>query len=69
MAQENYLEALSNLEQAKFIAEREGFLNELRRIHCLIGVVKGTMEFSNFTRHAGPTLSQHYLMSQELFDA
>jgi len=69
MAQENYLEALSNLEQAKFIAEREGHLNELRRIHCLIGVVKGTMEFANFTRHVGPTLSQNYLQAQELFES
>lgn len=49
-AQENYPEALGHLEQARNIAQREGFLNELRRVHCLIGIAKGTMEFTDYTR-------------------
>ena len=48
-AQENHSEALESLEQARKIAEREGHRNELRRINCLIGVSKGTMEFIKFT--------------------
>lgn len=48
-AQEHHAEALESLEQARRIAEREGHRNELRRINCLIGVSKGTMEFIAFT--------------------
>lgn len=48
-AQDNHMEALESYEQARRIAEREGHHNELRRINCLIGVSKGTMEFVNFT--------------------
>ncbi|RYH19971.1 hypothetical protein EON65_25015 [archaeon] len=47
-AEENFADAAHKLEQARKIAEREGLLNELRRIHCLIGVSKGTVEFRNF---------------------
>jgi len=47
-AQENYAEALQHLEQARIIAQREGSLNELRRIHCLIGVARGTMDFADY---------------------
>lgn len=47
-AQESYAEALQHLEQARTIAQREGSLNELRRIHCLIGVARGTMEFADY---------------------
>lgn len=46
---ENHAEALESLEQARRIAEKEGFLNQLRRIHCLIGVSKGTLEFESYT--------------------
>eukprot|EP01038_Epipyxis_sp_PR26KG_P015572 gene15572-21027_t len=49
---ENYYDALEHLEQAKRIAEIEGKLNELRRIHCLIGVCRGTIEFSSFADQA-----------------
>jgi hypothetical protein len=48
-AQENHAEALESLEHARRIAEREGHRNELRRINCLIGVSKGTMDFIAFT--------------------
>ena len=48
-AQENHEEALDSFEQARRIAEREGHHNELRRINCLIGVSKGTLEFTKFT--------------------
>lgn len=47
--QENHAEALESLEQARRIAEKEGYYNQLRRIHCLIGVSKGTLEFENYT--------------------
>eukprot|EP01031_Cornospumella_fuschlensis_P033112 gene33112-40054_t len=47
-AEENFADAAHKLEQARKIAEKEGLLNELRRIHCLIGVSKGTVEFRNF---------------------
>lgn len=47
-AEENFAEAAHKLEQARRIAEKEGLLNELRRIHCLIGVAYGTLEFRSF---------------------
>jgi len=47
------------LEQARRIAEREGHRNELRRINCLIGVSKGTMEFIAFTE-AGASFSDGF---------
>jgi hypothetical protein len=50
-AQDNHVEALESFEEARRIAEREGHHNELRRINCLIGVSKGTMEFIRFTEH------------------
>ena len=45
------MEALESFEEARRIAEREGHHNELRRINCLIGVSKGTMEFIRFTEY------------------
>ncbi len=48
--QENHEEALESLEEARRIAEKEGHLNELRRIHCLIGVSRGTLHFANFAK-------------------
>lgn len=41
-------DALEYLEQARRIAAREGYRNELRRIHCLIGTTRGAMEFGFF---------------------
>lgn len=58
-AQEHHAEALESLEQARRIAEREGHRNELRRINCLIGVSKGTMEFIAFTE-AGATFNDGF---------
>jgi hypothetical protein len=43
--QQQYSTALEHLEQAKQIAQREGHWNELRKIHTLIGIARGTMEF------------------------
>lgn len=40
--------ALEHLEQARGIAEREELWNELRRIHVLIGIAKGTMDFTEY---------------------
>lgn len=48
-AQDNHSDALDSLEQARRIAEKEGHRNELRRINCLIGLSKGTIEFMKFT--------------------
>jgi hypothetical protein len=52
--QENYADAVDNLEEARKIAEKEGFVNDLRRIHCLIGVAKGTLEFQNYAASLQP---------------
>lgn len=46
--QGNFPVALEHLEQARGIAEREGLWNELRRIHVLIGIAKGTMDFTEY---------------------
>jgi tetratricopeptide (TPR) repeat protein len=46
---ENHIDALDALGHARAIAEREGFLNDLRRINCLIGVTQGTLDFFNFS--------------------
>lgn len=59
-AQEQYEEAVENLEQARIIAEKENFLSELRSIHCLIGVAKGTVEFQRYTE----ALAQYHQQSQ-----
>eukprot|EP00599_Poterioochromonas_sp_BG-1_P007056 CAMPEP_0173144304 /NCGR_PEP_ID=MMETSP1105-20130129/7150_1 /TAXON_ID=2985 /ORGANISM="Ochromonas sp., Strain BG-1" /LENGTH=190 /DNA_ID=CAMNT_0014057953 /DNA_START=894 /DNA_END=1463 /DNA_ORIENTATION=- len=42
-SQENYADALDNLEEARKIAEKEGYYNDLKRIHCLMGIAKGTL--------------------------
>lgn len=46
-AQENYHEALTNFDNGRKLAEKEGLLNELRRIHCLIGLNKGEKDFTS----------------------
>lgn len=46
--QGNYPVALEHLDQARSIAEREQLWNELRRVHVLMGIVKGTMEFTEY---------------------
>ncbi len=48
-AQQDYADAFESLEQARRIAEKENLLNELRSIHCMIGVVQGTLQFRNYT--------------------
>jgi len=45
--EERHYDALDSLDEAKKIAEKNDFFNELRRIHCLIGVSKGTIDFAN----------------------
>lgn len=47
-SEEKYADALEQLEEARKIASREGYLNELRRIHCLIGIARGLMDFPDF---------------------
>eukprot|EP00607_Mallomonas_marina_P008349 CAMPEP_0182424480 /NCGR_PEP_ID=MMETSP1167-20130531/10689_1 /TAXON_ID=2988 /ORGANISM="Mallomonas Sp, Strain CCMP3275" /LENGTH=374 /DNA_ID=CAMNT_0024604325 /DNA_START=219 /DNA_END=1346 /DNA_ORIENTATION=- len=39
-------ESLENLEQARRVAAREGFLSELKRVLCLIGMTRAEMGFS-----------------------
>jgi hypothetical protein len=51
VVQENHLDALEDLEEARRIAEKEGYLNELRRIHCLVGVSRGALQFGEFTQN------------------
>lgn len=46
---DNHIDALDALGHARTIAEREGYLNDLRRINCLIGVTQGTLDFFNFS--------------------
>lgn len=44
--EESFAEALDNLEQARRVATKEGYMNELKRILCLMGFAKGSMEFA-----------------------
>ena len=46
----NYEQSLENLEQARKVAERECFTNELKRIFCLIGMSKGKLSFDTYAR-------------------
>jgi len=41
---------LDNLEEARKIAEKEGYYNDLKRIHCLMGIAKGTLQFSQYSQ-------------------
>lgn len=41
----NFVESLENLDQARRVATREGFGNELKRILCLMGISQGAIEF------------------------
>ena len=43
--EENYGNALENLEQASKIASKNKYMNELRRINCLIGMARGNLFF------------------------
>jgi tetratricopeptide (TPR) repeat protein len=43
--------SVDNLEQAKKIAIRENSFNELKRIHCQIGISKGSIDFSQFSQN------------------
>jgi hypothetical protein len=42
-------EALEYLEQARNIAHKNHFTNELRTIHCLIGVARGMLDFNSYS--------------------
>ena len=44
-----YGECLEHLEQARKISDKHKFVNDLRRIHCLIGVARGMADFSQYT--------------------
>lgn len=46
--EERHSESLDCLEQARRIATREGHMNELRRINCLLGMAKAGLEFDGF---------------------
>lgn len=46
--QDNFEDAIEQLVRAQDIAEREGHLNELRRINCLIGYYNGLNGFSSY---------------------
>ncbi len=50
-AEANYSYALENLEQAARIAIREKYMNELRRVNCLIGVARGQLNFTAFAEN------------------
>lgn len=50
-AQEAHADALDSLEQCRKIAERENFLNELRRIHCYIGISQGNINFKKYAQN------------------
>ena len=45
----NHSESLEHLEQGRKIAEKFRFRNELRRIHCLMGVSRATVDFGAYT--------------------
>jgi hypothetical protein len=47
-SQGSLVNALESLERARAIAERERLSNELRRIHCLIGISAGEKDFMSF---------------------
>jgi tetratricopeptide (TPR) repeat protein len=48
-SQRAFSESLEHLEQARKIAEKHRFRNELRRIHCLMGVSRATIDFGDYT--------------------
>ena len=43
-----HAEALESLDQARRVAAREGHMNELRRINCLVGLAKAGLEFEAY---------------------
>jgi Flp pilus assembly protein TadD len=44
-----HAETLESLDQARRVATREGHMNELRRINCLVGLAKAGLEFDSFS--------------------
>jgi len=46
----NYEQSLENLEQARKVATRECYHNELKRIFCLIGTSKGMLSFDSYSK-------------------
>ena len=50
-AEGNYEQSLENLEQARKVATREGYTNELKRIFCLIGISRGSVSFDSYSRN------------------
>ena len=46
-SEQRFGDALDSLEQARRVATREGHLNELRRINCLIGVAQAGLSFES----------------------
>jgi len=43
-----HAQSLESLDQARRVATREGHMNELRRINCLVGLSKAGLEFEGF---------------------
>lgn len=48
-AEADYSASIESLEQAKKIAIKEGSLNELKKIHCHIGISTGNLDFEEYT--------------------
>ena len=46
--QQSFAAALENLDQARCVAAREGHMNELRRINCLVGVARAGQDFEGY---------------------
>ena len=49
--------ALENLQQASRIALKSKYMNELRRINCLIGEAQGTLMFDNHSSNLVASLT------------
>ncbi len=47
--EESFDDALENLDQASRLAQQNQYMNELRRINCLIGVAQGQKSFLGFS--------------------
>ena len=43
-----HADSLESLDQARRVATREGHMNELRRINCLVGLARAGLEFDGF---------------------
>lgn len=60
--EKNYEQSLENLEQARKVATREGYFNELKRIFCLIGTAKGMMSFESHAKSIIETLHNNNIV-------